>query len=118
MIRRPPRSTRTDTLFPYTTLFRSPRHVLAAPFRIESQADHAGADLAADDPDLVEMLVHLAAGLMDGLELRARQLELPAGLERHRRAVGAPERDHPAGFENRLPVEALHSFEQIGRAHV
>src|SRR3546814_9372924 len=31
MIRRPPRSTRTDTLFPYTTLFRSderrrPRH--------------------------------------------------------------------------------------------
>src|SRR3546814_5344447 len=25
MIRRPPRSTRTDTLFPYTTLFRSQR---------------------------------------------------------------------------------------------
>src|SRR3546814_6551039 len=38
MIRRPPRSTRTDTLFPYTTLFRS--HVamgqarLGAPFRM------------------------------------------------------------------------------------
>src|SRR3546814_103732 len=27
MIRRPPRSTRTDTLFPYTTLFRSPQKV-------------------------------------------------------------------------------------------
>src|SRR3546814_6332439 len=26
MIRRPPRSTRTDTLFPYTTLFRSSAH--------------------------------------------------------------------------------------------
>src|SRR3546814_18383621 len=26
MIRRPPRSTRTDTLFPYTTLFRSQVH--------------------------------------------------------------------------------------------
>src|SRR3546814_9549209 len=26
MIRLPPRSTRTDTLFPYTTLFRSPWH--------------------------------------------------------------------------------------------
>src|SRR3546814_3615194 len=25
MIRRPPRATRTDTLFPYTTLFRSPQ---------------------------------------------------------------------------------------------
>src|SRR3546814_2103899 len=30
MIRRPPRSTRTDTLFPYTTLFRS-RHGPRAP---------------------------------------------------------------------------------------
>src|SRR3546814_10503728 len=30
MIRRPPRSTRTDTLFPYTTLFRSPRTVVFA----------------------------------------------------------------------------------------
>src|SRR3546814_2231161 len=28
MIRRPPRSTRPDTLFPYTTLFRSPQHDL------------------------------------------------------------------------------------------
>src|SRR3546814_13991423 len=38
MIRRPPRSTRTDTLFPYTTLFRSighftwPVRILAAGF--------------------------------------------------------------------------------------
>src|SRR3546814_14737320 len=29
MIRRPPRSTRTDTLFPYTTLFRSPKELQA-----------------------------------------------------------------------------------------
>src|SRR3546814_4372321 len=28
MIRRPPRSTRTDTLFPYTTLFRSGKAVM------------------------------------------------------------------------------------------
>src|SRR3546814_18629959 len=28
MIRRPPRSTRTDTLFPYTTLFRSERETI------------------------------------------------------------------------------------------
>src|SRR3546814_6608599 len=31
MIRRPPRSTRTDTLFPYTTLFRSHQHVRREP---------------------------------------------------------------------------------------
>src|SRR3546814_12884158 len=30
MIRRPPRSTRTDTLFPYTTLFRSEPKTLGA----------------------------------------------------------------------------------------
>src|SRR3546814_13028162 len=29
MIRRPPRSTRTDTLFPFTTLFRSPAQIAA-----------------------------------------------------------------------------------------
>src|SRR3546814_14943817 len=28
MLRRPPRSTRTDTLFPYTTLFRSTRRLV------------------------------------------------------------------------------------------
>src|SRR3546814_17562252 len=41
MIRRPPRSTRTDTLFPYTTLFRSPgsrRH----PARAAPLADGGG----------------------------------------------------------------------------
>src|SRR3546814_16645504 len=35
MIRRPPRSTRTDTLFPYTTLFRSDCY-------LEALADEAG----------------------------------------------------------------------------
>src|SRR3546814_20900212 len=33
MIRRPPRSTRTDTLFPYTTLFRSACKDLARRYR-------------------------------------------------------------------------------------
>src|SRR3546814_11597433 len=34
MIRRPPRSTRTDTLFPYTTLFRSGRNDLSVQRRL------------------------------------------------------------------------------------
>src|SRR3546814_14958685 len=33
MIRRPPRSTRTDTLFPYTTLFRSGTEPSSSSFR-------------------------------------------------------------------------------------
>src|SRR3546814_1847341 len=39
MIRRPPRSTRTDTLFPYTTLFRSHSHY-GGRFRADHR-DHA-----------------------------------------------------------------------------
>src|SRR3546814_4582449 len=38
MIRRPPRSTRTDTLFPYTTLFRSSRRRAAASNQMRSLA--------------------------------------------------------------------------------
>src|SRR3546814_15321693 len=40
MIRRPPRSTRTDTLFPYTTLFRSGdrQRRIAVPERVEDRA--------------------------------------------------------------------------------
>src|SRR3546814_11333336 len=43
MIRRPPRSTRTDTLFPYTTLFRSSVHNVAVRTLLQSEcppADH------------------------------------------------------------------------------
>src|SRR3546814_13196724 len=46
MIRRPPRSTRTDTLFPYTTLFRSrqsrdgARHQPPAPARRTDHGTH------------------------------------------------------------------------------
>src|SRR3546814_16020474 len=59
MIRRPPRSTRTDTLFPYTTLFRSPDlvktldlagcwHVDAMPRDLSALPDQASLDPDAD----------------------------------------------------------------------
>src|SRR3546814_16516710 len=42
MIRRPPRSTRTDTLFPYTTLFRSLPGAAPPPLRAgQRRAAHA-----------------------------------------------------------------------------
>src|SRR3546814_7713307 len=41
MIRRPPRSTRTDTLFPYTTLFRSMDEPAAAPADPDCPPEHA-----------------------------------------------------------------------------
>src|SRR3546814_20218674 len=54
MIRRPPRSTRTDTLFPYTTLFRSGRTedrraLLAVADRAQPRAvDALGRQVVAD----------------------------------------------------------------------
>src|SRR3546814_13021191 len=45
MMRRPPRSTRTDTLFPYTTLFRSAVH--PGPVQIGEAAQQALAASAA-----------------------------------------------------------------------
>src|SRR3546814_11834570 len=41
MIRRPPRSTRTDTLFPYTTLFRSKAKTISA----QKKADPASKNI-------------------------------------------------------------------------
>src|SRR3546814_6220546 len=38
MIRRPPRSTRTDTLFPYTTLFRSPGRIMLSDAELDRYA--------------------------------------------------------------------------------
>src|SRR3546814_2917391 len=46
MIRRPPRSTRTDTLFPYTTLFRS-RHRSALHQRAGARQAQCGAGQGA-----------------------------------------------------------------------
>src|SRR3546814_1709975 len=47
MIRRPPRSTRTDTLFPYTPLFRSHR---ADHGHLLRRADRRAGPAGADDP--------------------------------------------------------------------
>src|SRR3546814_16616078 len=59
MIRRPPRSTRTDTLFPYTTLFRSPADPFAIGGAVEENRNlfaallRAGIDARADyNPDI------------------------------------------------------------------
>src|SRR3546814_14312462 len=70
MIRRPPRSTRTDTLFPYTTLFRSAgcarriEHPCAKRRRVgfaEIDVQHPGAILLAQrrdaPPGVVDQLV-------------------------------------------------------------
>src|SRR3546814_3762361 len=70
-MRRPPRSTRTDTLFPYTTLFRSPyRHsglaAVAARFRHTARIHRARqqrpAHRAGRGPRLVVQLAYRLRG--------------------------------------------------------
>src|SRR3546814_3166086 len=50
MIRRPPRSTRTDTLFPYTTLFRSPECRRRSPSACRRGGRAADGRLARSSP--------------------------------------------------------------------
>src|SRR3546814_19472243 len=65
MIRRPPRSTRTDTLFPYTTLFRSRYHREVAGetarHAVERQAIEAA--LARVDREIANLVAAIAGGL-------------------------------------------------------
>src|SRR3546814_6194026 len=61
-IRRPPRSTRTDTLFPYTTLFRSlPDGTRETPARPAAPASPASLDILVvdNDPRIVEASIAL-----------------------------------------------------------
>src|SRR3546814_18293373 len=59
MIRRPPRSTRTDTLFPYTTLFRS------VVTEIGAQAHRLGAARAAVAGDDETFRINVDVGIAD-----------------------------------------------------
>src|SRR3546814_6108484 len=55
MIRRPPRSTRTDTLFPYTTLFRSAWETFPEYLKAVERRTH--------DADICALLPHAALRL-------------------------------------------------------
>src|SRR3546814_12431788 len=70
VIRRPPRSTRTDTLFPYTTLFRSGREAAeaAAAGRAGAVGEGLGTEAVVGRP-LLRVLQHLV-GLVAFLEAR------------------------------------------------
>src|SRR3546814_5900481 len=141
MIRRPPRSTRTDTLFPYTTLFRSsgidhrrgrPRSV-ARTARPGDRPDRGAAAVlnrftedylatigGADFAPRPKVSGRLAS--FDGLLMEAVGLQLPVGTVC---AVGG---DNGAsrveaevnGFRNGRPLLMNRGgpAPQIGRAHV
>src|SRR3546814_13430643 len=79
MIRRPPRSTRTDTLFPYTTLFRSPRPGAPAPAEGNGQAERR--DREARQEALQRAVPRQGAGSRRGGAARAPRRQPPGDGE-------------------------------------
>src|SRR3546814_5393999 len=85
MIRRPPRSTRTDTLFPYTTLFRSRGRI----------------------PARMAASVRLPQGqLVAGPARRGRRLGA-ARRQAHRRPAATPNRDQARSEEHTSELQSL-----------
>src|SRR3546814_17772704 len=77
MIRRPPRSTRTDTLFPYTTLFRSPLREVVD-LRLGQNLGHELAEHETRDTEIFGQRTNVAAandGVDDGCPGRADGIE-------------------------------------------
>src|SRR3546814_4354808 len=84
MIRRPPRSTRTDTLFPYTTLFRSQilqdeivfgRRLALVDFLHPLLDRHLDAEFLVDGEGDVEKIQAVDTEIVDGVGLRPDRLD-------------------------------------------
>src|SRR3546814_14894940 len=98
MIRRPPRSTRTDTLFPYTTLFRSR---LLEPCGLMEAFAQRQAEMGRDQT--------ASPGIgRDGHVDRAPWLAHPPGQVVRRMVQHRPPAD------NGLPVAAVRPAQRIG----
>src|SRR3546814_13601485 len=84
MIRRPPRSTRTDTLFPYTTLFRSGRALRVGCHHVFSQHTLCGRVGGAVVLDVLaggEMVRKLAVGAIRILQFRVEMIKFIDGIK-------------------------------------
>src|SRR3546814_6721517 len=111
MIRRPPRSTRTDTLFPYTPLFRS-EGVADSRYRLESLAAAAH---RIEGEALVQGLADRAVVIGDGeidlaaqrlLDLLHREGGPPALLEAVQHHADRPVRsdEHPSELQSLMRI--------------
>src|SRR3546814_15988763 len=128
MIRRPPRSTRTDTLFPYTTLFRSVYGLEAAADERRGHLDLAVDALLAQDRDAWPGAgAHVGGSDVVGRVERKLRLQ-PGRVEAARRGeflVGAfgivaqllhRVAGRPPGVEQRFPVPPAQGLAVVGYA--
>src|SRR3546814_11918825 len=119
MLRRPPRSTRTDTLFPYTTLFRSVDRLLAARHANPDRCVLVGAYALGKAQRLISELrarghhdpIHIH-GALDRMCALYAQFGVDLGELR-------PATDQPAKeLRGRIVVAPPSALNEIGRAHV
>src|SRR3546814_10199451 len=124
MIRRPPRSTRTDTLFPYTTLFRSERrdekHAALRVGAFEHEAKHPEllAKLVLRDVPVVHADAVLGKMLGEPVD-RTGPCDAGERTMDQRDGGNGPERDDPwaAGMCSPLPEQialVVASQERVG----
>src|SRR3546814_1278428 len=104
MIRRPPRSTRTDTLFPYTTLFRS---VIKPQIEAFNRAANGEMEIELYYADQLvptsELFRALQAGTIDAVQSDDATMASPVDI---------------SVFGGYFPFSTRSSLDQIGRAHV
>src|SRR3546814_6025018 len=96
MIRRPPRSTRTDTLFPYTTLFRS-------------QCGDPAANVGMSRKQAVQAMSHR---WVDDVEMRRRRIAFNHRIGDSRRALrqlveGGRKGERPRSEEHTSELQSL-----------
>src|SRR3546814_20573798 len=113
MIRRPPRSTRTDTLFPYTALFRSTRRNVAT--GLVDQIEVVGIEEAILQAD-VDAVAERSANARDRLpgKARVRIVEERTRQNGFDRNAG----DTGTAADKALKTVIVTEVEQIGSAHV
>src|SRR3546814_8928093 len=107
MIRRPPRSTRTDTLFPYTTLFRSSRrpHEMRARV-VQPPAEKRSTNSAnAGSPDNGTVRHAATTRIVTTAPTSGIQNETPPRRSRHHASNAVP--THPATYT--MPAIGPHS---------
>src|SRR3546814_11199210 len=125
MIRRPPRSTRTDTLFPYTTLFRSackPAHLAAMRREVElleSLVGYSAAQIVERDevPTVVATEAY-HGGMLDREGGHLHHLNYALGLAKGAEAGGLTNfEETPAlAWAHHGPTQALQSAtRQVGK---
>src|SRR3546814_12620170 len=101
MIRRPPRSTRTDTLFPYTTLFRS-----ALPAVAVARGDVVQAELREARLGGLQQLLEALDGVdpaADARQHRGLVARAGADLQHLGAPAGAQRLGHPGDQIGRAP---------------